>query len=248
MRLCIILLCALSLLDFMVKATICLNGEALVTFDFSSAGPFDGRDLLWATFDGKAGGAATSIGNVLGGSVCFPSCTTLVAQITDLDGYNGNFTISVNDVLLADGSTVEDVFVAVQDIDCAAPTAEEVPLCPDGQEIVNVMIDIDENPEDTVWQIYSLANGTIASGEGVTGRAFGPGISATNPSTNSFGGAVACLTCGTPYTFSILDCAGNGICCDSGYGKYVVSTGENVLASGGEFSFSERTFFSIDCP
>jgi len=49
------------------------------------------------------------------------------------------------------------------------------------------------------------------------------------------------------YTFIVYDSAGNGICCESGFGFYKIkdSTGETIF-NGGNFDFQEISTFQID--
>ncbi|MCG8699286.1 MAG: endonuclease [Bacteroidales bacterium] len=54
-----------------------------------------------------------------------------------------------------------------------------------------------------------------------------------------------CLVDGD-YTFTINDSYGDGICCLNGYGSYTFTSGKNTLASGGEFTSTESTKFSIN--
>lgn len=46
-------------------------------------------------------------------------------------------------------------------------------------------------------------------------------------------------------TFTIYDSHGDGICCESGEGSYIISACENIYASGGDFEDSESTSFVI---
>lgn len=50
---------------------------------------------------------------------------------------------------------------------------------------------------------------------------------------------------GTSLTFTINDSWGDGIYCNIGFGYYQVSVNDSLIASGGDFSFTESTSFSI---
>lgn len=50
---------------------------------------------------------------------------------------------------------------------------------------------------------------------------------------------------GTLLTFTINDSWGDGICCGIGFGYYEVFVNDSLFASGGDFSFTESTTFSI---
>jgi hypothetical protein len=52
-------------------------------------------------------------------------------------------------------------------------------------------------------------------------------------------------TPGTLLTFTINDSWGDGICCGIGFGYYQVFVNDSLFASGGDFSFTESTTFSI---
>lgn len=47
------------------------------------------------------------------------------------------------------------------------------------------------------------------------------------------------------YTFTILDLAGDGICCEGGTGLYEIMVGIEVVASGGQFFFQESVNFTV---
>lgn len=48
------------------------------------------------------------------------------------------------------------------------------------------------------------------------------------------------------YTFTIYDEFGDGICCDYGQGSYTITSGSEVIVSGGAFGSSESTTFGIN--
>jgi len=54
-----------------------------------------------------------------------------------------------------------------------------------------------------------------------------------------------CVPQNVELTFTIYDSHGDGICCESSQGSYLVSACNNVYASGGDFEFSESTNFNI---
>lgn len=53
-----------------------------------------------------------------------------------------------------------------------------------------------------------------------------------------------CLTNGD-YQFTISDSYGDGICCSNGNGSYTLMFGQTTLASGGEFTKSQTTSFTL---
>lgn len=83
---------------------------------------------------------------------------------------------------------------------------------------------------ETSWQITNSSGVTSASGNGYA--------------SNTQYTETACLTAGD-YTFTIIDSYGDGICCNYGNGNYVLTHGQQTLASGGSFQSSEATPFSL---
>ena len=63
-----------------------------------------------------------------------------------------------------------------------------------------------------------------------------------NNSENIF---IVCVPENSDLTFTIYDSYGDGICCESGQGSYLVSACENIYASGGDFESSESTSFNV---
>ena len=57
-----------------------------------------------------------------------------------------------------------------------------------------------------------------------------------------------CIPENTELTFTIYDSYGDGICCESGQGSYLVSACENIYATGGDFEDSESTFILTSSP
>ena len=54
-----------------------------------------------------------------------------------------------------------------------------------------------------------------------------------------------CIPENSELTFTIFDSYGDGICCESGQGSYLVSACENIYATGGDFEDSESTSFNV---
>mgnify|MGYP006133690261 CR=1 FL=1 len=54
-----------------------------------------------------------------------------------------------------------------------------------------------------------------------------------------------CIPENSELTFTIYDSYGDGICCESGQGSYLVSACENIHATGGDFENSESTSFNV---
>lgn len=94
--------------------------------------------------------------------------------------------------------------------------------------LATINIDFDDYPEETSWDITNSAGTVLYQG--------GP-YTDDSPDLNE----AICL--GTDcYFFTIYDDYGDGICCGFGSGSYqVIDQFGSVLASGGEFSFSETS-------
>ncbi|MDZ4679930.1 MAG: M60 family metallopeptidase [Saprospiraceae bacterium] len=97
--------------------------------------------------------------------------------------------------------------------------------CPIGYSQIIVNIIPDTYPNETSWDIKDTANTIIASGT-------------TNNDT-------ICYPTSNLLYFTIYDSYGDGICCGAfGDGSYNVYLDGNLVASGGQFTFSETTTFN----
>ncbi len=99
---------------------------------------------------------------------------------------------------------------------------------------IDVAITFDGYPSEVSWSITNVQ---------------GQDLFLSGPYTSlGAGGSVAdhiCLAEGC-YTFTINDSFGDGLCCASGDGGYTVSNPElGVIASGGEYTYSESTPFCV---
>ncbi|MFN4123195.1 MAG: lysyl oxidase family protein [Flavobacteriales bacterium] len=98
--------------------------------------------------------------------------------------------------------------------------------CPQGQVQVQISIIADNFPGETTWRITNTAGNLIHSG--------------------NVNGGTYCLPENTCFFFTILDSYGDGICCGFGQGSYTVRVNGEIVAQGGQFTYSETT--SINCP
>jgi uncharacterized protein (TIGR02145 family) len=96
--------------------------------------------------------------------------------------------------------------------------------CSTGYSQIIVNIVPDSYPAETSWNIKDASNTIIASGT-------------TNSDT-------LCYLTGNLLHFTIYDSYGDGICCGWGNGSYNVYIDGNLIATGGQFTFSETTFFN----
>ena len=96
--------------------------------------------------------------------------------------------------------------------------------CSTGYSQIIVNIIPDNYPNETSWDIKDTANTIIANGT-------------TNNDT-------LCYLTGKLLHFTIYDSYGDGMCCAYGNGSYNVYIDGSLIASGGEFTFNETTFFN----
>lgn len=103
---------------------------------------------------------------------------------------------------------------------------------------VVVTIEVDDYPGETTWAITNdQTTEVVASGGPYSGLASGTVVTDT-----------ICLPDGC-YTYTINDSYGDGICCGFGNGSYeVIVTGEGVVATGGDFDYTEETPFCLSTP
>lgn len=148
-------------------------------------------------------------------------------QLPVMTAVSGNNTLSVSVVYTMDENSVNNstsfTFNAI-----TTPTT-----------LLNVSILFDNYPEETSWELLD-SNGDVF----LTAGPFG---SETGGSTLS---ETFCVPYGC-YTFVMNDSYGDGICCGffTGDGEYsVTGSGQNTLASGGEFSFSDSSEFCVEIP
>lgn len=83
---------------------------------------------------------------------------------------------------------------------------------------------------ETSWSLVDGAAATVASGSG-----YAANTSYTVP---------VCLDDGS-YTLIVDDSYGDGMCCSHGNGGYALTVGGTVVASGGSFSSSDSTSFTV---
>ena len=117
-------------------------------------------------------------------------------------------------------------------VDCGGPNCAP---CPCEGVSVSLSIRLDNYPEETSWEIKS-GGSVVANG--------GTYASAQDGSTIT---TSLCLPEGC-YDFIIYDSFGDGICCSYGSGNYELKDIDNnqVLASGGNFNYSETTNFCVN--
>ena len=99
--------------------------------------------------------------------------------------------------------------------------------CVVGGEDLTLTILTDNYPGETTWTVTDLNGNQVAAG--------GPYAAAGTEYVEQ-----VCIDAGC-YTVTFNDSFGDGICCAYGSGSYSISSGGQVLATGGEFAQSEST-------
>ena len=99
---------------------------------------------------------------------------------------------------------------------------------------VTMTVLTDNYPGETTWTVTDAGGETVWSG----------GPYATSGTSYS---ETACLPYGC-YTLTVNDSYGDGICCAYGQGSFELTSGGNVLASGGEFGAITTAEFCLDSP
>jgi hypothetical protein len=99
---------------------------------------------------------------------------------------------------------------------------------------VNIMINFDNYPEESSWELVNANNQVLFSGAGYASQPDGSTINIP-----------VCLPVGC-YEFTMLDSEGDGLCCSYGLGEYVVTNQfGQVVAEGDDFNYEETTEFCI---
>lgn len=157
-----------------------------------------------------------------------PSLTNQWQQISYSYTPSSNATIEVGlrfyDVAGFDGSEV----VYVDDFQPTTSSGTGTGGCAANSATFNLTTD--NYGYETSWQITDSQSAVVASGSGYA--------------NNTTYAEELCLDDGD-YTFTITDQYGDGICCQYGSGSYSLISASQTLASGGVFSSSEVTSFTL---
>jgi hypothetical protein len=117
-------------------------------------------------------------------------------------------------------------------IDCGGSSCPPCNTSCDNGNNLTLTITLDNYPEETSWQVATVAGSVVASG----------GTYGSQPDGSTVTESIS-LGAGD-YVFTIFDSYGDGICCSYGNGSYSLSDEfGNVLASGGSFTSSDATSF-----
>ena len=116
-------------------------------------------------------------------------------------------------------------------VDCGGPDCD---ICPCDDIAVQLVLNFDNYPEETSWEITDDGGSLVASG----------GTYGSQPDGSTLI-INFCMVEGC-YDFTIDDTYGDGICCAYGNGSYsLIDIDGNVLASGGDFNDTETTNFCL---
>ncbi|AQW61316.1 endonuclease [Vibrio owensii] len=107
-------------------------------------------------------------------------------------------------------------------------TQPPVESCNDNEVLLT--LNTDSYGSETSWELKDSQSQVLFSGQGFES-------SKTYEKT-------MCLANGD-YQFTISDSYGDGICCGNGSGSYALMFGQTTLASGGEFTKSQTTSFTL---
>jgi hypothetical protein len=102
-------------------------------------------------------------------------------------------------------------------------------------DIITLIINPDDYPYETSWEVYDEGeNKTIASG-------------ALHSGTQVFSEDI-CLNYGSCFSLFVYDSFGDGICCDYGFGNFLVlnSSGNTIVYNNGEFGNEAKEVFCPD--
>jgi len=101
-------------------------------------------------------------------------------------------------------------------------------------DVVTLVINADDYPQETSWQLNDLV-----SGETITGGSLTNGVDVFTEDI--------CVDYGSCFSITIFDAFGDGICCGFGTGNFLVlnATGDTLIINDGEFN-SEVT--EVFCP
>ncbi len=116
-------------------------------------------------------------------------------------------------------------------IDCGGPLC--VP-CPCAGSDVEIVIILDNYPEETTWTLNDSTGIVVASGGD-----YGTEPDGSTVITDLF------LVNGC-YQFNIFDAYGDGICCNFGEGFYYITVADTIVGYGGNFTTSDSVQFCVE--
>ena len=137
---------------------------------------------------------------------------------------NGSYNVTYASTTVANGGNFGSSETIFNIGNCVSPPSN----CPNNEIEVVITIDTDVYPTETSWYLIDQ---------------FGGGWTNT-PISTSFSNTTLTWTICVPdtncYSFIMMDAYGDGICCSSGNGAYVVTYNGVQVASGGSFGYVEQ--------
>lgn len=140
----------------------------------------------------------------------------------------GEYNFAIEDL-----NSLEISLVSVNGSDDEYPAnnmiVREIPAAPVAPTTITLLLKLDENPEETTWEVTDHLGNVVYSG---------------GPYTNAGQVVVESLTFSTTdcYTFTIYDAGGDGLV---NGGNYALGFGSTVIAQGGAFGSMDYGQFSI---
>lgn len=149
----------------------------------------------------------------------------------------GTVAITIEDNLEESNNSITLNLLSVNnqvDGDATNNSASTTTTLDSDYDIVTLIINTDNFPSETSWEVIDGANQIIASG-GVlgAGEAFTQDI---------------CLDYNACFTLNVYDSFGDGICCSYGEGNFMVvnSSGETIASNDGDFGSEAQELFCPD--
>ena len=194
-------------------------------------------ETSWQLVDQNGGGFYINAGdltipnNTYTWTFCVPDTNCYQFTISDVfgDGIccnwgNGSYNVTYASTTVANGGNFGSSETIFNIGNCISPPSN----CPNNEIEVVITIDTDDYPTETSWYLIDQ---------------FGGGWTNT-PISASFSNTTLTWTICVPdtncYSFTIMDAYGDGICCNSGNGAYVVTYNGVQIASGGSFGYVEQ--------
>ena len=194
-------------------------------------------ETSWQLVDQNGGGFYINAGdltipnNTYTWTFCVPDTNCYQFTISDVfgDGIccnwgNGSYNVTYASTTVANGGNFGSSETIFNIGNCISPPS----YCPNNEIEVVITIDTDDYPTETSWYLIDQ---------------FGGGWTNT-PISASFSNTTLTWTICVPdtncYSFTMMDAYGDGICCNSGNGAYVVTYNGVQVASGGSFGYVEQ--------
>lgn len=180
--------------------------------------------------------------------LCFSCGSYLFEASSCVDGgFEGTVLLEQNGQEIYSKTDFTDAVANFQVEECAPPTESPSTLCSIDQVTFELVIDPDSKPEEIAWLVsaVNLTENTIG------GIAFYSQFDPASPSGTatgiygSIGGVALCLDCEIDIVVSLWDVAGDGYCCDAGFGEYAIMLNNDLVTTGGRFDWNNKFYYSL---